>query len=100
MDTGGVGTKLGLETSTPAVMGDNWCKERVFIFEACFQILGDLTLGTSAEYFCRACFQEEFPDEELECDCLSHATIVEFLEPSLRVLLIYVQKERGREVVG
>ena len=51
MDTGGVGTKLGLETSTPAVMGDNWCKERVFIFEACFQILGDLTLGTSAEYF-------------------------------------------------
>ena len=48
---GGFGTKLRLETSTPAAMGDNWWKERVFIFEACWQLLGDLTLGTSAEYF-------------------------------------------------
>ena len=31
-----------------------------------------------------------------ECGCLCHATIAEFLEPSLWVVLMYDQKERGR----
>ena len=34
------------------------------------------------------------------CSCLSHTTIVEFLEPSLWVALMSVLKERGGEVVG
>ena len=37
-------------------------------------------------------------NEILECGCVSHAIIAEFLEPSLWVVLIYALKE-VREVV-
>ena len=32
--------------------------------------------------------------------CLSHATVVEFLEPSLWVALMYALREKEGEVVG
>ena len=38
--------------------------------------------------------------EGLQCGCLSHATIVESLEPSVWVLLKYASREIGEEIVG
>ena len=34
------------------------------------------------------------------CGFLSHSIIAEMLEPSLSVLLIYAQREKGKVVVG
>ena len=35
-----------------------------------------------------------------EYDCLSHATIVEFLKPSIWVVLMYAYRETGAKILG
>ena len=60
--------------------------------------MGDPTLGTSEVFVVRV-FQKGFLSEGLECGFLSHATIVESLEPSAWVVLTYASRERGEEVV-
>ena len=59
-----------------------------------------MTLRTSSEVFVVRISRKNSPNEDLECGCLSNPAIVEFLEPSLWVVLMYGQKEREREVVG
>ena len=60
---------------------------------------GDFGASTSEDFVVRIS-RKSSPNEDLECGCLSNLTIFEFLEPSLWVVLMYVQKEREREVVG
>ena len=49
--------------------------------------LGDQTLGTSEVFVVRVS-RKRFLNKVLECGRLNHATIVEFLEPSLWVVLM------------
>ena len=51
-------------------------------------VLGDWTLGTS-EVFVVHVSKKTSLSEVLECSCLSHATIAEFSEASLWVVLMY-----------
>ena len=51
-------------------------------------VLGDQTLGTSEVFVVRVSRKTSL-NEVLECGCLSHAIIAEFLEPSLWVLSMY-----------
>ena len=56
-------------------------------------------LGTS-EVFVLCVSREGSLHEGLECGCLSHAAIVKSLEPYVWVVLMYVVRERRREVMG
>ena len=73
-------------------------KSDVFIFEACLLSLGDPTLGTSEVFVVRVTKKGSLR-EGLECGYLSHATIVESLEPAAWVVLTYASRE-GREGCG
>ena len=54
------------------------------------------------KFFVVCVFSKSFLNETLECGCFSYATIAEFLEPSLRVILIYAPKKdaEGGKVLG
>ena len=69
------------------------------ILQARLLFLGDPTLGNSEVYVVRVS-KKGLLGEGLQCGCLSHATIVESLEPSVWVLLKYASRERGEEIVG
>ena len=56
-------------------------------------------LGTS-EVFVLCVSREGSLHEGLECGCLSHVAIVKSLEPYVWVVLMYVVRERRREVMG
>ena len=58
-----------------------------------------LTLGTSDVFGVRVSRKSSL-NEGLACGCLNHVFIAEFLVPSLWVVLMYAQKEEGREVLG
>ena len=51
-------------------------------------VLGGQTLGTSEVFVVRV-FRKTSLNKVLECGCLSHAIIAEFLEPSLWAVLMY-----------
>ena len=67
----------------------------VFIFEARLLLSDYLRLGTFEVFVVRVSRKSSL-NVGFECGCLCHATIAEFLEPSLWVVLMYDQKERGR----
>ena len=62
--------------------------------------MGDLTLETPEVFVVRVSKKGSLI-EDLECGCLiPTTTIVESLKPSVWIVLMYVLRERGGEVVG
>ena len=57
-------------------------KNNVFIFEARLWFFGDPSLRTSEVFVVRVSKKGSL-SESLQCGCLSHATIVESLKPSV-----------------
>ena len=56
-------------------------------------------VGTS-EVFLRCVSRKGLLNEGWECGCLRYVTIIESLEPSVWVVLMYASRERGEEVMG